>query len=55
MLAKTDSSNSGTLKITKLDFENNIVSGTFEMTVVNPYTNQIVEITEGRFDTLFTQ
>jgi hypothetical protein len=55
MLVKTNSSNSGILTITKLDFENNIVSGTFEMTVVNPYTNQIVEITEGRFDTLFTQ
>jgi hypothetical protein len=55
MLGKTDSVNTGVLTITKLDFENNIISGTFEMTVVNPYTNQLVEITEGRFDTLFTQ
>lgn len=55
MLVKTNSINSGILTITKLDFENNIVSGTFEMTVINPYTNEVVQVTNGRFDTLFTQ
>lgn len=54
-LSQTDSTNSGVLTITKLDFDNNIVSGTFEMTVVNPFTNEVVQVTNGRFDTLFTQ
>jgi hypothetical protein len=52
---ETNSQNQGTLTITKLDFENNIVSGTFEMTVEDPFTGELVQITEGRFDTLFTQ
>ncbi len=46
---------SGQLTVTKLDFTNNIISGTFRMDLVNPYTNEIVEIRDGRFDTLFTQ
>ena len=54
-LVTTSTMHSGTLTITKLDFENNIVSGTFEMSVINPFTNEIVQITDGRFDTLFTQ
>jgi hypothetical protein len=45
----------GEFKITKLDFTNNIVSGTFWFDVENPYTGEIVEIRDGRFDTLFTQ
>ncbi|WP_299211403.1 hypothetical protein [uncultured Dokdonia sp.] len=47
--------NTGTLTITKLDFENGIVSGTFEMNMIDPFTGEVVTITEGRFDTLFTQ
>ncbi|MUU79884.1 DUF6252 family protein [Winogradskyella endarachnes] len=51
----TNSQYSGELTITKLDFTNNIVSGTFWFDVENPYTGETVEIREGRFDTLFTQ
>ncbi|MDC9722719.1 MAG: DUF6252 family protein [Urechidicola sp.] len=51
----TNSQYTGELKITKLDFTNNIVSGTFWFDVENPYTGETVEIREGRFDTLFTQ
>lgn len=47
--------NTGILTITKLDFENSIVSGTFEMNMIDPFTGEVVTITEGRFDTLFTQ
>jgi len=45
----------GELTITKLDFTNHIVSGTFWYNIKNPYTNETIEIREGRFDTLFTQ
>jgi hypothetical protein len=45
----------GELTITKLDFINHIVSGTFWFNVKNPYTNDIVAVRDGRFDTLFTQ
>ena len=45
----------GELSISKLDFTNNIVSGTFWFDLENPYTNETVEIRNGRFDTLFTQ
>ena len=53
--ATTNQIQSGQLTITKLDFVNSIVSGTFYMDLINPYTNEIVEIRDGRFDTLFTQ
>ena len=43
----------GYLHITKFDFTNYIVSGTFEFDVLNPYTGEIIEIREGRFDTKF--
>lgn len=55
ILVTTDEINNGSLTITKLDFENNIVSGVFEMTLEDPFTGELVEITDGRFDTLFTQ
>lgn len=43
--------NSGTLTITRYDFDNRIVSGTFSCTVQNrDDSNDIIEITEGRFD-----
>ena len=43
----------GYLHITKFDFTNYIVSGTFEFDVVHPETGEIIEIREGRFDTKF--
>ncbi|MFV0572247.1 MAG: hypothetical protein ACK5M1_07445 [Xanthomarina gelatinilytica] len=54
-ISYTNSQYTGELTITKLDFTNNIVSGTFWFDVENPYTGETVEIREGRFDTLFTQ
>ncbi|NLN24478.1 MAG: hypothetical protein GX163_02215 [Bacteroidetes bacterium] len=43
--------NGGTLTITRYDFENRIVSGTFNSTAVNrDDPNDFIEITEGRFD-----
>jgi len=45
----------GSMTITKLDFVNNIVSGTFEFDIVHPNTGETIQIREGRFDTLFTQ
>ncbi|WP_452223155.1 hypothetical protein [Lacinutrix chionoecetis] len=51
----TNSNNTGTLTITKLNFTTNIISGTFSFDVINPFTGEITEIREGRFDTLFTQ
>jgi hypothetical protein len=41
----------GTLKITKYDYENGIMSGTFSCKAVNNNdSSDIIEITEGRFD-----
>ena len=51
----TNSQYTGALTITKLDFANNIVSGTFWFDLENPYTGETVEIRDGRFDSLFTQ
>ena len=51
----TSSSRPGNLYISKLDFENRIVSGTFEFDIVHPETGEIIEVRKGRFDTLFTQ
>lgn len=43
--------NSGTLHITRYDFENRILSGTFSCTMQNrDNPNDIVELTQGRFD-----
>ncbi len=53
--ATTDSNNNGQLTITRLDLEENIASGTFSFKVLNPDTNEIVSITDGRFDTFITQ
>ena len=54
-LVSTSSENPGSLTITKLDFENRIVSGTFEFDLIHPNTGEVIEIRQGRFDTLFTQ
>lgn len=51
----TSANNSGELTITKLDTENQIVSGTFWFDIIHPYTEEIVEIREGRFDMQYTQ
>ena len=51
----TNQEYTGELIITKLDFNNQIVSGTFWFDLENPFTGERVEIREGRFDTLFTQ
>lgn len=51
----TNSQYTGELTITKLDFTNNIVSGTFWFDIEHPVTGETVKIREGRFDTLFTQ
>lgn len=51
----TNSKYTGELYISKFDLVNNIVSGTFWYDIENPYTGEIVEIREGRFDTLFTE
>ena len=52
---KTSTTQPGLLQVTKLDFQNNIISANFEFTVIDPSTGIIYEITEGRFDSLFTQ
>ena len=51
----TNSQHTGELKITKLDFENHIVSGTFWFDIAHPTTGEIIQIRDGRFDTLFTE
>jgi len=47
-----DMINKGTVNISYLDSESNIISGTFNMTLINPdcTSNQTMEITLGRFD-----
>lgn len=50
----TNSTYTGELKITKLDFTHNIVSGTFWYNVKDNQ-NVIHHITDGRFDMQFTQ
>ncbi|MFV0572243.1 MAG: hypothetical protein ACK5M1_07425 [Xanthomarina gelatinilytica] len=53
--ATTCNTNFGTMTITKLDFTNNIISGTFEFDIIHPNTGETIQVREGRFDTLFTQ
>ena len=48
----TNSSNTGTLTITRFDKVNRIVSGTFSFKAVNS-AGEVVTITEGRFDRKF--
>jgi hypothetical protein len=50
---ETTSVSPGNITISKFDLQNNIVSATFEFTVVDPVTGTIYEITEGRFDSRF--
>ena len=51
----TNSVYTGEFKITKLDFTNHIVSGTFWFDIPHPVTGETIQIREGRFDTLFTE
>ncbi len=51
----TNSDYTGEFSITKLDFINNIVSGTFTFDIKHPTTGERVKIREGRFDSHFTQ
>jgi len=53
--ATTLDENPGIITFTKLDFQNKIVSATFEFTVTDPNTGVVYEITQGRFDAKFTQ
>ncbi|MBN4071475.1 hypothetical protein JYT72_03075 [Crocinitomix catalasitica] len=45
-----DSMTTHFVEITKLDLEQNLVSGRFEFSVVNPVSNDTIRITDGRFD-----
>jgi hypothetical protein len=49
----TSQNNSGVLKITRLDTENNIVSGTFSFDIID-FEGNLREIREGRFDMQYT-
>jgi len=51
----TDSEYTGELTITKLDFEKQIVSGTFWFDLQHPVTGERIEIRQGRFDTTFAK
>jgi len=53
--SNTEDNYTGELTITKLDFTNHIVSGAFWFDIKNPYTNETIEIRDGRFDTIFTE
>ncbi|MEX1001167.1 MAG: hypothetical protein WDZ35_03550 [Crocinitomicaceae bacterium] len=45
-----DTTKSNLVEITNLDVINKVISGTFEMTVINNEQNDTITITEGRFD-----
>ena len=49
----TNNEFTGELYITKFDIQNQIVSGTFWFDIQNPFTDERIEIREGRFDTHF--
>ena len=51
----TSINNTGELTITRLDTENQIISGTFWFDVIHPYTNEIAKIREGRFDMQYSR
>ncbi|WP_085767255.1 hypothetical protein [Nonlabens spongiae] len=45
---------SGMVSITKIDLNNQIISGKFEGSLLSP-ENEVIRITEGRFDSFFTR
>ncbi|MGC4129944.1 MAG: DUF6252 family protein [Bergeyella sp.] len=49
----TNSNNVGVINITKFDKVNKIISGTFSFKAINMFSNEVVTITEGRFDKKF--
>ncbi|MGC1472340.1 MAG: hypothetical protein WA775_07085 [Psychroserpens sp.] len=51
----TDTSNSGLVSISLIDSEENIISGTFNFQIRDTINDKIYTVTEGRFDSLFTQ
>ncbi len=53
IFVSTNENDSGELTITKLDFENHIVSGTFWFNLKHPVTGDTIKIRQGRFDSHF--
>jgi len=51
----TDASFNGLCQITTFDLQNNIISGTFEFEIFDDITQTLYVVTEGRFDSFFTQ
>lgn len=43
----------GKIKFTRVDISQNIVSGTFELNLLDKYTGKTITVTEGRFDKKF--
>tara|TARA_R110002049_G_scaffold64920_3_gene170773 strand:+ start:16293 stop:16472 length:180 start_codon:yes stop_codon:yes gene_type:complete len=48
-ISYTNTLKNGELKITRVDLQNSIISGTFWFDAINT-DNEVVEIREGRFD-----
>ena len=51
----TNNLDTGVISINKLSHEDHIISGTFNFTIKDTINNKIYNITEGRFDAIFTQ
>ena len=51
----TNTAYNGLCQITNFDLQNNVISGTFEFEVFDEVTQTLYKITEGRFDSQFTQ
>jgi len=47
---RTDATHTGTVTITRCDTVNQIYSGTFSFTAIDKNTNNVVKVTDGRFD-----
>ncbi|MFK7834336.1 MAG: hypothetical protein AB8B52_13765 [Winogradskyella sp.] len=51
----TDNNNSGLITIDQIDYTTNIVSGTFSFEIVDEENGKVYTISDGRFDSFFTQ
>ncbi|AGC76462.1 hypothetical protein LX97_01128 [Nonlabens dokdonensis] len=51
----SSSSTTGAITITEFIANSNVVSATFEFSVIDPNTGTLYNITNGRFDAIFTQ
>ena len=51
----TNSTNNGICILTNFDLQNKVISGTFEFEVFDEVTQTLYVVTEGRFDSTFTQ